>query len=203
MKKQLICLVVMMSLLFTNSNINVSFGEEGALMGFINNLLNNFAIHHFLEKRGILVEDKEAYDYADAFLRLAIEKDLATMREMFAKNAVSEIGEEQLDVMLEAFVDYFQADSFTLEVPVGPVTAERWSDGKKLKELEGPLEVITEDNEYRLAIKCVAYDDWNEDNIGIWSVYIIEKAKDTDLEHPYIGDKKYTTGIHLDVKRPD
>ena len=122
---------------------------------------------------------------------------------MFAQNAISEIGEDHLDDMLEAFIDYFQADSFTLEVPVGPATAERWSEGKKSKELKGPLEVITNGNAYRLAIKCVAYDDWNEDNIGIWSVYIIEKAKDTDLEHPYVGDKKYSTGIFIDVKRPD
>ena len=54
-----------------------------------------------------------------------------------------------------------------------------------------------------MAIKCVSRDDWDENNVGIWSVYLIAREKDTDLEHPYIGDKMYRSGVYLDVPRPD
>ena len=174
-------------------------------MGFfenIQNFLNDYSIRRFLEKRGILVDDKEAYDYADAFLGLALKKDITAMKELFAPNAISEIGEDQLAIMLEEFVDYFEANSYTLEMPIGPNTSQRWDHGMKSKELKGPLEIITDKNEYRLAIKCTSCDDWDNGNIGIWSIYIIEKSKDTDLEHPYIGDKKYRTGIYINVNRP-
>lgn len=169
----------------------------------IRNCLDDDPIRKFLEKRGILTDDKEAYNYADAFLTLALKKDIVGMKNLFAPNAISEIGEMQLDEMLKEFVDYFEADSFTLEMPIDPQTSERWEHGMKSKELKGPLEIITDINEYRFAIKCIAYDDFDGNNIGIWSVYIIEKSMDTDLEHPYIGDKKYRSGIHMNVNRPD
>lgn len=206
MKNRIVSFMIVMSLLTINYNINAAVGEEVHPMGFlegIQNCLNSHTIRGFLEKRGILAEDKEAYDYADAFLTLALKKDIIAMKNLFAPNAISEIGERQLNEMLEEFVDYFEADSFALKIPIGPSTSERWDHGKKSKELSGPLEIIADKNEYRFAIKCTAYDDWDKNNIGIWSVYIIEKSKDTDLEHPYIGDKKYRSGIYMNVGRPD
>jgi len=201
MKKTIICLIIVVSLFSSSYNINTVIGEEVCSVGFIDSLLNSFKIPGFLEKRGILAEDREVYNYAVTFLNLALVEDIEAMKEMFAQNAISEIGEDQLNEMLEKFIDYFQADSFELVIPVGPVTSEHRDQEKKSKILEGPLEVITDKMEYRLAMKCVAYDDWDENNVGIWSIYIIEKSKDTDLEHPYIGDKKYRTGIYIDMKR--
>lgn len=203
MKKRVICIFLVFNLFILNCNVNKAIGEEVPPMKFIDNILNSCAIRYFLLKHGIIIGDEEAYNYANAFLELALKKDVTAMKELFAPNAISEIGENQLDEMLEEFVDYFQADSFTLKKNIGASTSERWDHGKKSKELEWPLEIITGENDYRLAIKCVAYDDWDNDNVGIWSIYIIEKSEDTDLEHPYIGDKKYRTGIYINVKRPE
>ena len=205
MKHRVICLLIAISLFVTDCNINVAIGEKVYPMGFfegIQNFLYDYSIHRFLENRGILVDDKEAYDYTDAFLSLALKKDVTAMKDLFAPNAILEIGEDRLDKMLEEFVDYFEANSYTLEMPIGPNTSERRDHGMKSKELNGPLEIITDKKEYRLAIKCTSCNDWDDNNIGIWSIYIIEKSKDTDLEHPYVGDKKYRTGIYFNVNRP-
>lgn len=205
MKHRVICLLIVICLSAT-CGVIAAIGEEARPVAFfenVQNYLNDYSIRQFLGKRGILVEDQEAYDYADAFFALAVKKDLSAMKDLFAPNAISEIGEDQLDEMLEEFVDYFEADSFALEMPIGPQTSERWDHGLKSKELKGPLELITDRNAYRIAIKCTACDDWDNDNIGIWSIYIIERSMDTDLEHPYIGDKAYRTGIYINVKRPD
>ena len=91
-----------------------------------------------------------------AFLDLALKRDINAMKDLFAPNAISEIGEERLDGMLKEFVDYFEADSFTLEIPIGPSTSEYRDHGMESKELKGPLEIITDKNEYRFAIKCIA-----------------------------------------------
>ena len=103
--------------------------EKMRPMEIINSILTNLAIRRFLEKRGILTEDKEAYNYTNAFLTAAVEKDLPAMKALFASNAVSEIGEVTLDEMLNAFTDYFEVDSFTLEEPIGPNTSENINHG--------------------------------------------------------------------------
>lgn len=206
MKHRVICLVIVICLFVAGCGMSAAIGEGAHPVAFFGNVadyLNDASIRQFLETRGILADDREAYDYADAFFALAVQKDVVGMKGLFAPNAISEIGEDRLDEMLEGFVDYFDADSFTLEMPIGPSTSERWDHGMRSKELAGPLELMTDDNAYRLAIKCVACDDWDTNNVGIWSIYIIERSMDTDLEHPYIGDKAYRTGIYINVGRPD
>ena len=59
----------------------------------IRNCLDDDPIRKFLEKRGILTDDKEAYNYADAFLTLALKKDIVGMKNLFAPNAISEMEE--------------------------------------------------------------------------------------------------------------
>lgn len=199
-----IALFMVICMIIANCSISAATGEEAKPVGIISNFLYNHSVQDFLEKRGILTEDREAYDYANAFLAAAMEKDVASMKALFAPNAVSDIGEEQLDQMLEAFTNYFQVDAFTLEIPIGPSTSESMDHGKRSKELRGPLVIVSDRCEYRLAIKCISRDDWDGDNIGIWSIYIIEKSKDTDNnpDHHYRGDNKYRTGIYFDVSRP-
>ncbi len=185
---------------------SVSIGEEEQEMGILNRIeefLENAAYHSFLKHHGLLTEDKEALEYAEAFLNAAENEDIDAMRSLFAANAIEEIGEDQINEMLNAFVAYFEGGNVQIDCPIGPNVWSKQSDGKQFKELKGPLEIVTDHNEYRLAIRCIAYDDWETDNIGIWSISIIEKSKDTDLEHEYRGDLKYQTGIFFDVPRPE
>ena len=70
MKHRVICLLIAISLFVTDCNINVAIGEKVYPMGFledIQNFLYDYSIRRFLENRGILADDKEAYDYTDAF----------------------------------------------------------------------------------------------------------------------------------------
>ena len=53
---------------------NCAAGEEKMRpMEIIDSILMNLAIRRFLEKRGILTEDKEAYNYTNAFLTAAVD----------------------------------------------------------------------------------------------------------------------------------
>ena len=195
--KRFVALLAMVSMLFANC---AAVGEEMRPMGIIDSILQNLAIRRFLERRGILTEDKEVYDYTNAFLTAAVEKDLPAMKTLFAPNAVAEIGEEMLDEMLNAFIDYFEADSFTLEEPIGPNTSENIDHGKRSKELKGREIVTAGTREYRIALRCISRDDWEPGNIGLWSLYIIDAAVDTS-DDPYLGDFQHRTGIFFDVPR--
>lgn len=180
---------------------NCAAGEEKMRpMEIINSILTNLAIRRFLERRGILTEDKEVYDYTNAFLTAALEKDLPAMKALFAPNAVSEIGEAALDEMLKTFTDYFAVDSFTLEEPIGPQTSGHINHGKRSKELIGREIVTAEMREYRLALRCISRDDWEPGNISLWSLYIIDAAVDTS-DDPYLGGPMDRAGIFFDVPR--
>lgn len=204
MKKTLACMLAVIGL-FAVCNFSSAIGEEGAV-GFwegLKNYIYNDSVQRFLEKRGILTDDNEGYDYANAFLTAAIKHDVAAMKALFSPKAISEIGETQLDQMLDDFIDYFQVDSFALEMRIGSNASECLDNGNKSKELKCPLEVETGENKYRIAIKCVPCDDWEQGNIGIWSIYIIEESKDSDPDQHYYGDLQYTSGIYFDVPRPE
>lgn len=204
MKRTIACVLAVIGL-FAACNFSSAIGEAGSV-GFwegLKNYIYNDSVQRFLEKRGILTDDTEAYDYANEFLTAALEHDLAAMKVLFAPNAIAEISEEQFDQMLDDFIDYFQADSFALEMRIGPNASECLDNGNKSKELKGPLEVEAGESKYRIAIKCVPRDDWEQGNIGIWSIYIIEESKDSDPDQHYYGDLLYTSGIYFDIPRPE
>ena len=201
--KGLIAFGIVVSLLMGGS---ISFGEEEREMGIldcIEEFLENSAYHSFLKHHGLLTEDTEALEYTEAFLRATENEDIDAMRKLFAVNAIEELGEDQLDEMLKAFVAYLDSGKISFEQLTGVYSAGHQSGGKYSKELHAPFEVATDANEYRMMVKCIARDDWEADNIGIWSIYIIERAKDTKPEYTYWGDGKYQTGIFFDAPRPD
>ena len=65
MKNRVICFFIAIGLLVTNCNVNAAVREEAYPMGLfenIRNCLDDDPIRKFLEKRGILTDDKEAYN---------------------------------------------------------------------------------------------------------------------------------------------
>ncbi len=137
-----------------------------------------------------------------SLLRAAESGSVDSVKALFAPNAVNELSEEQLSEMLEAFLHYYNGTFTQITAPIGPMSAESIQGTLRLRELKGPLEVSTTENEYRIALKYVVRDDFDKGNEGIWSVYIIEKAKDVESPYPYHGDQSYTTGVFFDVARP-
>lgn len=153
--------------------------------------------------RRVAVDDDDLeYEYVSDFLTYAQNKDADSMKKILAPNAIAELGEERTDAMISNFLDYYRAGSFKLQEICGPFSDRRIQHGKKCLILEGPVDIETDIGEYRMAIKCIPYDDWDADNVGIWSISIIKRELDTDLSHPYRGDRKFRTGIYFDVERP-
>lgn len=185
---------------------SVSIGEEEQEMGILDRIeefLENAAYHSFLKHHGLLTEDKEALEYAEAFLNAAENEDIDAMRNLFAANAIEEIGEDQINEMLNAFVTYFEGGNIEFGELGGPYSAGHLSNGKYSKEVRDSFDITTDANEYRMVVKCIARDDWEADNIGIWSISIIVRSKDVNPEYTYWGDAKYQTGIFFDVPRPE
>ena len=205
MRSVFVILGVLLALLFVLGLVRIhSRAEDGVLQSIIEKvetILENKWSDEFLKSHRLIEKDDEHIRFAEDFLNGALAKDTLAMKDLFAKNAVQEIGLVKIEEMLEEFIDYFRGSTFTIEVPIGPNTDMQIQDQKNWKVLKGPLEVSTDLCEYRMAIRCCAYDDTDEGNEGIWSIYIIDKTKDSDQERPYRGDLQYKTGIYFDVAR--
>jgi len=151
---------------------------------------------------GTLSDEWALQNALKSLLRAVESGSVDSAKALFAPNAVNELGEEQLCEMLEALLQYYSGTLTQVTSPLGPNCSESIRGALRQKELYGPINVSTTENEYRIAMKYVFRDDFDKGNEGIWSVYLIEKAKDVESPYPYRGDLNYTTGIFFDVPRP-
>ena len=167
----------------------------------VRNSFENWQIGGSLKNRGILEDDRNTTVMIEKYLKAAQDENIDIMMRMFAPAAIAEIGQEKLRLMLASFIEYYDGEYLTITELFGATTDENRYDGKKSKEMRVPIEIETSTMEYRMAVKMVLYNEWNADNVGLWSIYIIDRSKDTDDDQPYRGDLEYRTGIYIDVPR--
>ena len=120
-----------------------------------------------------------------AVLFTAIEnKDKQACEKLFAKKVRNS---QDFDKQIEELFEYFDGKVVSYEEN-GLQTSSSSEEGEQSKEY------------YRVALLDVIYDDFDSDNCGIHSLYIIKANEDTDLTYSYWGDHKYTKGINIGIK---
>lgn len=115
---------------------------------------------------------------------------------LFSNKAKKET--ESLPDDILKLIEYFDGEMISYNDWSGPSAKGSQESGKRRIQLFSTFDVETTAGKYRFAMKYVSVDEDDPDNIGIWSVYIIE-AKDTNEKYAYRGDKKYIPGIHFDI----
>ena len=96
------------------------------------------------------------------------------------------------------FIDYIQGDiiSFSSASESG-VGADAYSEsGKKRKEINASFSINTTESTYYIAIKECTRDDFDENNVGVLSIYIVDSNKWPE-EYVYRGDGKWLPGINI------
>ena len=69
--------------------------------------------------------------------------------------------------------------------------------GKIVKTIVSTCTCETDLHKYYVAMKECTKDDFDQDNIGLLSIYII-KSEDWKEDYVYRGDGKWTPGIHIE-----
>lgn len=121
--------------------------------------------------------------------------DLLTL---FAPNALAKA--ENMDVMISqlyaycstTFGNYDNRDALNAETD--------WEYGARVTRLYATYDVESSSGKYRFAFLYVSHDTQCPENIGLWSVYVIDWDEDTDTDFAYRGDHLYKPGIHIGVK---
>ncbi len=124
--------------------------------------------------------------------------DNESLKKLFSKKAITQLND--IDQSIYSLFDYFQGDFVSYDDWAGSGGETTWDNGYKQEIIYSSFDVKTSTNEYRFAFKIVTVDTADKDNVGIHSLYIIKMEDDIDPELGYVGDNKYTAGIHIGVK---
>ena len=120
-------------------------------------------------------------------------QDQAAFLAQFAPNIISDP-----DMLEQQCADLFQFFSGTVESQTWK--AAQNSASKKLDEYHSETKVsydiVTTENHYRIAMNFCAEDNYDDGNLGLYSIYII-RFEDTDTKYTYWGDGNWTPGINV------
>lgn len=137
------------------------------------------------------IADETFGEIIDAIRR----KDSSRITDMFCATIKSE------DALYESafkFIEYIRGDiiSFSSASEAGVGADYKTEYGKKKKEIQASFTIVTSERKYYLAIKECTRDDFDENNIGIISIYIIE-ASNWTVDYVYRGGGQWSPGINI------
>ena len=118
-------------------------------------------------------------------------KNVEGVTALFPQNAQSATLTDQTTEMFE----YMEGSVISCEYRLG-MTSQANHNGM-VKETDVTIDIATDANEYRIAVRIRLIDDRNEKNIGITSLYITEASK-TDRNFAYWGGYVWNPGINIE-----
>ena len=123
-------------------------------------------------------------------------QDSAVLKALFSKVAQSEasnLGENSIKLF-----KFIQGDivSFSDASEAGVGVDYKTEQAKKQKIVQSAFYLETSAQKYYIAIRECIKDDFDNNNVGVISIYII-KSEDWDEDDIYRGDGKWTPGINI------
>ena len=143
-------------------------------------------------------DDQIAKEKLDAVLQALEIEDSEALKKLFSPKAISESDNFEND--LQALFDYF--DGVTVSVgEYSPLhVSKKRDEDLERKIIYSTYDIQTDKQTYRIAMQDIIYNTYEENNVGIYSLYIIIMSEDTDPTYAYNGDGKYTPGINIGIK---
>lgn len=151
------------------------------------------------DNMGILNEDDSiiANNTFERLINKIKTHDSSGIESLFSKtvqDATSDLEENCADL-----IQFIQGDIVSIsDAADGGMRVDcKVEKGKISKIVESAFTCETDLHKYYVAMKECTKDDFDQDNIGLLSIYII-KSEDWKEDWVYRGDGKWTPGIHID-----
>ena len=137
--------------------------------------------------------------YNDLFFKSVQERDRSGVKSLFAANAIA--GIDHFDESLDALLLYYEGEYWYGNWKDSEFQSSRDKGEKVIFHNFGHNEVTTK-HSYDFAFRWCSQDTADEDNIGLWSVYVRryeynEETYSETLRTPYWGDGLWTNGINF------
>lgn len=124
--------------------------------------------------------------------------DAEALHGLFAQNSLEKI--DGFFVRADDLFDYYQGTSCTISQHNGLTVTDKFDHGKSSKVLNVSYTIDTDVAEYSLAVKWCVEDDFDENNVGIQYIFLLNSEHNPYPEYRYWGDGTATAGIY--VNRP-
>ena len=130
----------------------------------------------------------------EELLKYLDEKNTSEISFLFSHNAKSNIADFN-ESIYEMIVYYDTSHKELLDFISNTTKSNDY--GKKIKTYTLSTNVDTLKGVYRLSIKWCVEDDFDSNNVGIQSLYIIKLEDDIYPEYTYWGDGLWSNGINI------
>ena len=143
---------------------------------------------------------KSNEEIADETFSIVIEaiesKDQTKLLELFSETVQNEVYDLEENAL--EFFNFIEGDilSFSKAMESGLITHDSVDYGKRKKEIESAFNIKTSQKTYYFAIKECTRDDYNDDNVGIVSMYVIG-SENWGKDYVYRGDAEWAPGINI------
>ena len=123
-------------------------------------------------------------------------KEEARLIALFSKNIQK--ANPELQENARNFVEFLQGEivSFSRAADSGVGVETEQTDGKWKQTIQSSFAIVTSEYTYYLAMKECTKDDFDPNNVGVQSIYII--CEDNwKQEYVYRGEKEWAPGVHI------
>lgn len=138
--------------------------------------------------------DELANNRVKAFLEAVEKGDKGEIKGMLAPKTIKKV--EDIDAQIDALIDFYKGETKKIDDSGGREVKSTYDYGDVREIIESSYIITTTEEQYQLAIKDVAINDFNENNEGIAYVYIKKAEKDYEDNH-YWGDYNSKRGIYI------
>lgn len=124
-------------------------------------------------------------------------EDEEALKELFSENTVT--ADPDFDEKIHQLIEFIDGELVQYDDWGGPGEDAEYNAEHTWLSKQHLFDVVTTEQEYRFAIKEYTIDSANPDNVGIYSLYVIQTEDDSYIEYAYGGDGKWTSGIHFNL----
>ena len=144
-----------------------------------------------------LSDESRAVVTLEVIVHAVKDNDAEALAYLFSYNVLTEKS-DLLDTSKD-FIEFVGGEIITYSDPAdnGISSYEEFEYGKIRKEIQYSVTVETTAGKYHIAILECVTDDFDEDNVGVISIYII-KAENWQNDVVYRGDRNWTPGINIE-----
>jgi len=141
----------------------------------------------------------DSYELADDTFDKVVEavrsKEVAKLTNLFSETVKNE---KDLLQTGTSFVNFVKGDivSFTSSRDGGVGTDRQITYGKRRQDVNASIYLKTTEGKYYIAMKECVLDEFDRDNVGIFSLYIID-SDDWLSEYTFRGDGEWLHGINI------
>ncbi|MBR6578819.1 MAG: DUF5104 domain-containing protein [Clostridia bacterium] len=144
-----------------------------------------------------LSDESRAVVTLEVIVHAVNDNEAEALAYLFSYNVLTEKS-DLLDTSKD-FIEFVGGKIITYSNPAdnGIPSYEEFEYGKIRKEIQYSVTVETTAGKYHIAILECVTDDFDEENVGVISIYII-KAENWQNDHVYRGDGNWTPGINIE-----